>query len=232
MPISRTDFISGSREGVSEGRQDRSRRTYERIVDAAMELCEGRDFATMSVADVYERADVSPSSFYARFKKKDALLAVLHERHLELMFSAMADGMAEVDWGALTLEELVVTFSELFLAMGREHKDFIRTMQRSEIDRVGLMDRRIAFERASFDLMVDLLTERFPEIDQATTIRMRVAWSSLVSALREMLTPLNPIEVVGLGEPRHLAELGRQFQTYTGLPNDPPKNMRRAVGPA
>lgn len=223
VSISRSDFVSASREGVREGRQDRSRKTYERIVEAAIELCEGRDFAAISVADVYERADVSPSSFYARFKNKDALLAVLHERHLELMYEAIADGMAAIDWGSLTLPEVLVTFSELFLETGRDDSAFIRSMQRTELDRPGLMDRRIAFERAGLDLMTQLLAARFDEIDDDAMTRMRVGWSALISTLREMLTPLNPVTVVGLDERRHLGELAEQFCVYTGLPRQPPK---------
>ncbi|MEM7326513.1 MAG: hypothetical protein AAF531_25735, partial [Actinomycetota bacterium] len=183
----------------------------------------GRDFSTISVADVYERADVSPSSFYARFTNRDALVTVLHERHLEAMFDAIEDGLSAIDWGALTLPEVVIVFSELFLESGRTDSAFLRSMQRTERDHPGLMDRRIAFERAGLDLTVTLIARRFEDLDEAGTLRLRVGWSALVSTLRQMLTPLSPMTVVEIDEARLLEELAEQFCVYTGLPRAAPR---------
>lgn len=212
---------------MREARQDRSRRTYERIVDAAIELCDGRDFSTISVADVYERADVSPSSFYARFKNKEALATVLHERHLDAMFQAIGDGLSTVDWGSLTLPEIVVTFSELFLESGRTDSAFMRSMQRTERDNRGLMDRRIAFERAGLTMTMEGLARRFPDVDDETELRMHIGWAALISTLRGMLTPLSPMNSVDIDERRFLMELAEQFCAYTGLPREAPNQRNR-----
>lgn len=71
-------------------KQERSRETLERILTAAESLLDGRPFAEISVDDIVNHADVSRSSFYARFENKDALLPLLYERYASAGRSALA----------------------------------------------------------------------------------------------------------------------------------------------
>lgn len=69
--------------GVRPPLQDRSRDTYERILDAAERLLAARDFDALRVDEILAEADVSTGSFYARFADKEALLSALLARYRE-----------------------------------------------------------------------------------------------------------------------------------------------------
>ena len=71
------------RPRVDPGSQSRSRATFERIVEASRDLLDGRDWATVTIEDVCLAAEVSPSSFYSRFRSKDDLLDVVHQRWID-----------------------------------------------------------------------------------------------------------------------------------------------------
>ena len=62
-------------------RQERSRETLTRLLDAAEALLDERPLEEITVADVVERADSSVGSFYARFPSKEALVVALLERY-------------------------------------------------------------------------------------------------------------------------------------------------------
>ena len=58
------------RPRIDPGSQQRSRATFERIITTAQEMMDGRDWATVTVEDLCHAAEVSPSSFYRRFRYK------------------------------------------------------------------------------------------------------------------------------------------------------------------
>jgi len=65
--------------GVRAPRQERSRVATSRILDAVTRMLATRTFDEISVRDICLEADVSPSTFYARFRTKDAVLHALFE---------------------------------------------------------------------------------------------------------------------------------------------------------
>jgi AcrR family transcriptional regulator len=66
---------------LREPKQERSRRTTERILDALEELLRKRSFESITVRELLARSKTSAGSFYARFPTKEALLPVLYDRH-------------------------------------------------------------------------------------------------------------------------------------------------------
>lgn len=222
MPMERRDFIDSTKRGVHEARQERSAITYDRIVNAARNLCDGRDFSAITVGDICAAADVSTSSFYARFQDRDALLHVLHEEYLEIMFQGLADSMSGVDWAAMTMPDVLTELGRAFLRTGRDYSPFMRSIARTEADSRRLIDRRIAFEKTAMDFVVKITNNRFDRtLDDDTRVRVRVALAAWNAALREILSPLATADVVGIGEDRLLRELAIQFCDYTKLPLDP-----------
>jgi AcrR family transcriptional regulator len=71
----------GAPAGVAPPRQQRSRETYERILDAADRLLAEQSFDALRIEDLLAAARVSAGSFYARFEGKDAILAALYHRY-------------------------------------------------------------------------------------------------------------------------------------------------------
>jgi AcrR family transcriptional regulator len=65
--------------------QARSRRTLERLVDAAEALFAERGYDGASIGDIVARARCSVGAFYARFKDKEGLFLHIHDRQCELL---------------------------------------------------------------------------------------------------------------------------------------------------
>lgn len=72
--------------------QARSRRTMNRILDAAEALLAETSIERLGIAEITERAGVAAGSFYTRFKDKEDLLAHLFARYREDV-RAMVDEM-------------------------------------------------------------------------------------------------------------------------------------------
>jgi AcrR family transcriptional regulator len=66
---------------LREPKQERSRRTAERVLDALEELLREKSFEAITVRELLARSRTSAGSVYARFPAKDALLPVLYDRH-------------------------------------------------------------------------------------------------------------------------------------------------------
>ncbi len=227
VKLERQNFISDARPGVRAPQQSRSEETYDRILDAARSLCDGRAFTDITVQQICEQADVSASSFYARFANRDALMSVLYVQHLDTMLAETAEGMDGEDWTSMPLSEAMIRFAELFLEAGRDIAPFVRSMQRIEDDHRSLVDKRIAYERASYDFMVLLFESRYGEFDAAMKRRIKVALSSLWATLRSALLPMSTLEALGISETELLRELSHQFCVATGLPEYPTDEVLR-----
>lgn len=72
-------------------RQERSRRTVERILDAAARIFHEHGYAGATTNDIADEAEVSVGSLYQYFPNKDALLVALTRRHIEATTAGLAD---------------------------------------------------------------------------------------------------------------------------------------------
>ena len=98
-------------------RQERSRRTVERILDAAARIFHEQGYVGATTNDIADDADISVGSLYQYFPNKDALLVALTTRHTE---SATA-GLADLLRGPSAEEDLDVILRAVvdFLALTR-----------------------------------------------------------------------------------------------------------------
>ena len=70
--------------------QERSRRTVEKILDAAARIFHEQGYAGATTNDVADEAGVSVGSLYQYFPNKDALLVALTRRHIESTTAGLA----------------------------------------------------------------------------------------------------------------------------------------------
>ncbi len=141
-------------------RQQRSRATWDAILDAAAQLFGQMGYAATTTNKVAERAGVSIGSLYQYFPDKDALLMALAERHL----SEATDVLVEV-----------------FVALQRDQPDLQGTLTRL-IDAVVALHRQDpAMHRLLFDQ-----TPRTPEM----AARLRSLERQLATAVAEQLQRL------------------------------------------
>ena len=79
------DLAPPSPTPVRQPKQNRSRASFEKVIAAARQLLEEREFESFTLADVVKLSGVSLGSIYARVAGKDDLLRVVQERVLEEM---------------------------------------------------------------------------------------------------------------------------------------------------
>jgi AcrR family transcriptional regulator len=92
--------------------QERSRRTVEKILDAAARIFHEQGYAGATTNDVADEAGVSVGSLYQYFPNKDALLVALTRRHIESTTAGLAYllGQTSVASGFDTILRQVVDF--------------------------------------------------------------------------------------------------------------------------
>lgn len=71
--------------------QERSRRTVERILDAAARIFHEQGYGGATTNDIADEAQVSVGSLYQYFPNKDALLVALTKRHIEAATAGLTD---------------------------------------------------------------------------------------------------------------------------------------------
>ena len=93
-------------------RQERSRRTVERILDAAAHIFHEQGYTAATTNDIADEAGVSIGSLYQYFPNKDALLVALTRRHIESATAGLADllGQLRPDAGFERILRQVVDF--------------------------------------------------------------------------------------------------------------------------
>lgn len=92
---------------VRPPKQDRSRKTLDRIAHAALQLMEEGGVESATVAAIVQRAETSVGSFYARFSGKDDLIRYLQDRIWSEARDRWDEALAGRDWGALSIESVV-----------------------------------------------------------------------------------------------------------------------------
>ena len=75
-------------------RQARSQVTVDALLDATAQVLVERGYARLTTNAVAERAGVSVGSLYQYFPNKDALVAALHERHVQRVLAVMEKEVA------------------------------------------------------------------------------------------------------------------------------------------
>ena len=110
-------------------RQERSRRTLERILRATRELLAEQGADATSVQQIVDRAGSSVGSFYARFDGRDDLLDYLERRVWDEARERWDRALEEREWDRLGLSELATGVVRLLLDVGRHEAGVRRALQ-------------------------------------------------------------------------------------------------------
>ncbi len=205
--------MSTTERAVRPPKQQRSRETYERVLEAAHRLLEENGFEGFTVQDVAARANVSVGAIYERFGNKETLLHTVHARLMQTIAQDIAgqQGAEPDDVGEL-IDTLVGRLAEMMSA----HRAILRAFMH-----LGALDEVIA-ERGS--LVSVELSRRFTQAlwphagelghadpQVALDVAFRIAFSTL--ARQVMYGPLFDSEVE-LGWEQLAGELARACRAY------------------
>ena len=165
-------------------KQDRSRASFERVLDAATRLMEERGYAGFSLSDVVARSKASIGSIYGRVGSKDELIRAAQHRVLARLELVQADMYARIRRRSLPLPELITALiREMAGFLARNAQILNAFMARAQADQAVHAFGRRAYEHAQLDFKM-LLIERRGELtvadaDHAVDVCFALMFSSL-----------------------------------------------------
>jgi AcrR family transcriptional regulator len=181
----------------------------------------------VSVNEICIAADVSLSSFYARFDSKERLLAVLHERHVgqrrELIQGVLDDLLA----AGPTLRSFLVQAATIYVAVHKLDRPAVQTLRLEQLADPGLAGRLNDLNQTFLVAVTDAAASLVPgaELDAELRRRMRFATAVVSLALRESIqTGQSLIDNVPVDDPRIVDEAIDVWMLYAfaGSPPDQP----------
>lgn len=180
---------------MQPARQQRSRATARRILDATRNLLRHETFDQISIRRIVKEANTSIGSFYARFRDKEALLRALYaeyETRLDEQIETLKGALLETS----TLEEAAYVTAEHFVALfgeipnlSRAAFEYATRSPRSE------QARRHSDKRwAQYGFLIDRLLEHqsritHPEPRRAVELSL---YFLTVACRNRLFYPLNP----------------------------------------
>ena len=169
---------------IDPGSQQRSRAAFERIVEAAAALLDGRDWSTITVEDLCLEAEVSPSSFYRRFRSKDDLLNEVHERWLANRREGARLLAAGIAWDEMPLHEICRVIASVYLADRSEVSARSLSMFRVQVSYPRLAARRLQTDKENLEVVVSRLARRIDRGYEDTCFAILVISSAVLSAVQ------------------------------------------------
>lgn len=154
-----------SEESSRAPRQDRSRATAERLLNATIRILDESGLEGAVIPRIAEAAGVAPASVYRRFDDKNALLraAFLHVlKQTNQANHQLLETMLLGDCLAATARKLVI----LLFDQHRQHPRLLRALSRfidADSDQAFVHEARTIL-RANVDLVVDVLLKHRSEI--------------------------------------------------------------------
>lgn len=215
-------------------KQERSRATLERILQAALEIMEERGVDGATVAAIVERADASVGSFYARFPGKGELVSHLRSHVWRKAEERWDEALAEREWSGRSAAEIVEEVASVLVhTLAEDHRSrqvLEEGGEEGESGDPGGADRARAFHRHVLETVIPLLRDREGEITHPDPdLAVDLGYRFVVGALREALdetgtTGQGPVEPGIL-----IRELARLWTGYLAPPG-PEVEAPRAEG--
>jgi AcrR family transcriptional regulator len=209
--------------GVHPPKQNRSRRTFEKLVSAAQALILERGVEATTVHDIINRAGVGVGAFYARFDGREALMGYMRERLWSEATRGWDEFLDPAKWHSAPAGGVVTGFVRILVVWNDQHAsmqraylvDALRHGDRDVLARMAELDNVIA------DRVTALLFERADQIGHAKPVTAtRLATLQLLATLRSRnLFAMEELEE-GITGDALIAELTRAFLSYLEIPSD------------
>lgn len=206
-------------EGVVPARQARSEATFVALVDAGRKLLETKTFDQMTISEIAKASGASVSSFYARFKDKEAYFAFIQERamaEVETGLVTFLDGLAigEIDDG-----ELISALSGFWVRIYRRNRGIYRASFKHASAHPDIWEpfkrtgwRAATLVAARLSRHFDTKGLRFSERD--LRIGLQLANGALINAA------VNDPGPIGIDDPEMERHIARLLALFLGLPPD------------
>ncbi|WP_030607500.1 TetR/AcrR family transcriptional regulator [Streptomyces sclerotialus] len=111
---------------IREPRQERTRRTWARVLDAGVSLIEEGGYEAFTIAALCEKAQVAPRALYDRTTSKDALFLAVYEHGISRV---TADQQAFTDphrWQCLPANDMITAAVAQLTSLFQQHAAFLK----------------------------------------------------------------------------------------------------------
>lgn len=171
---------SDESEWVLEARQERSRLTMRKILDAAILLFTRKGFDATTVADIAALAEIAPGSIYRRFSDKDGLLFAVTNSYYATRVKEFDALVSDHFERAESVAEILALYNRMIFSAYRKDAGLIRLMERRAL--VDAEMRRKVLQNTSYvgNRIAACLVRLRPNVP-GDTIRERMsAWHSIL----------------------------------------------------
>lgn len=206
---------------VRPPRQDRSRKTLDRLVAATEDLLSEKSFAEATVAEIVSRGQTSVGAFYGRFADKEALLQFLDQSMEDAAIEYWDSFLAPERWKGASVAEIMEEFIGNWVRAHREKSGILRTLFLYARDRPQpefLKRARRLNGHVLIRLTALLLRRRHeighPNLEQAIGLGLLMVVTTMREAILFGDKKLYPMTVP---DDTLAAELTRSFLAYLGV---------------
>jgi AcrR family transcriptional regulator len=209
-------------------RQERSRRTLEQLLDAAVEVLSEKSFESATAAEIAARAGFTVGAFYGRFPSKDALWVALTERIRNIIRHEF-DLLSEMNPGTTRLDEAIREIVATLARMYTKHRCLGLAVRRPVNTRPDLAEPLKKMNKETMGRLTDFLRRwkdeiQRPDAEQAIEIGLLMVATTLREAL--MMHELSPRKRA-LNTRLYAQEMTSALSAYLGV-NDTTTRRRRS----
>jgi AcrR family transcriptional regulator len=206
-------------------KQERSRASFERILEAATELLKERGPDDFTLNEVSRRAEASIGSIYGRVDSKDDLIRIVHATAMERMDAEATERLDPKRWEDVPLRELVPVLIREWADQLQREAPLLKAFQlRSRTDAVMAAHGKASHDFAAAKFREVVLQRRHeirhpdPEIavDFCFTVISATLWRLLAFGFA-LAVRTEPADMK-----RSLEELGRMCSHYLVCNPDQP----------
>ena len=214
---------------VRTGRQTRSQKTQESLLDAAEALFAEKGSEAASVADVAARAGCSVGALYHHFRDKRALLYALLDRMTEQFRATTTDAVDPARWKGASIADILLGYLAFSLEMGRKRPGFQRAGLEAALRDPELRDQLAAVKIELEHGLTELILARREEIGHpdpllATAFVLDQLGSMLKARLEGVLMPR---QLESRSDPDFMREALRSVCGYLHI--EPPLDLEELL---
>lgn len=158
--------------GHSDPKQDRSRRTFEKILAASELLLISRTLSEISIQEICAAAGVKRGAFYARFPDKDALVQALFDRHAEEVGVLLDEFERQRSDSGDTLEKFLSGLITLYLDLYQHRRGIIRAIEATARHNTGIREQHAELEAGALNRFLAQGFQLQPELAESGSRRI------------------------------------------------------------
>ncbi|MBD7994939.1 TetR/AcrR family transcriptional regulator [Arthrobacter sp. Sa2CUA1] len=194
--------------------QERSRRTWDRVLEAGTELVAEEGWSGLTITGVCRRAGVTAPSIYARVDGKAGLFLAVHERQLAQMRVTEDELIARYVRDGAPAEQAAAAAATVIAGVFEIHGKMLRSLIDRSAHDSQMLDRGSAASRA----LLSRLAEHIPLDEGRTWMLLRAVYAACVMRTMYGASLLQPAGSGGPSLEEEAVSLARTIASAGAVP--------------